>query len=287
MGLSTLKSKDVFIVNPNTNNIVLKLIRYVHRKIKAGLFFELWIKQSFPKLEDPFTIIVFDSQFWIYAIPLIRMNFPISKIIFYFWNPIENATTVDLIKPFVDKLVTFDKLDSINYEIIHLDQFFWKIQIPKKNISNDFIFVGQAKNRLKSLENLYTSIKNENLKSYFHVIRNNRFQKSNVINLTSKYLNYSDYLNMLIQAKCIIDVNQTGQEGLTLRPMESIFFGKKLVSNNNSLLRYDFYHPSFIYILGKDTRKLKDFLNEDSKFPSSHVISEYEISSWLYKILQL
>ena len=68
---------------------------------------------------------------------------------------------------------------------------------------------------------------------------------------------------MLSQSNCILDYNQEGQVGLTLRPMEALFLEKKLITNNKDIKNYDFYNPSNIFILGENNiEDIKEFINK-------------------------
>lgn len=48
-------------------------------------------------------------------------------------------------------------------------------------------------------------------------------------------ISYQENLDNIRKSKCIVDVVQKGQIGLTLRPLESLFFKKKLLTNNKCI----------------------------------------------------
>ena len=48
-------------------------------------------------------------------------------------------------------------------------------------------------------------------------------------------------------SRSIIEIEDIDQNGLTLRSLESIFFGKKLITDNRDIVNYDFYKKENIY----------------------------------------
>ena len=133
----------------------------------------------------------------------------------------------------------------------------------------DFYFIGFEKNRAEILGKL-----KEKLKDYRCCFK--------VIHHSSECIPYAQNIDNIKKARCIIEIVQKGQEGITLRPLEAIACGKKLLTNNTNIQQFDFYTPQNIFIWGED-----DFSNID-KFINSTLLSlhpstclKYDISSWL------
>jgi 1,5-rhamnosyltransferase len=79
---------------------------------------------------------------------------------------------------------------------------------------------------------------------------------------------------------------ETGQTGVTLRIVESIVNGIKLITNNSRIEGYDFYSPDNIFILGKDNLEdLPVFLDKPYKPLPSSLIEEYFVDFGVYQIL--
>lgn len=87
-----------------------------------------------------------------------------------------------------------------------------------------------------------------------------------------------------------ISINKDGQEGLTLRVMESIFFEKKLITNNKKIINYDFYTPENIYILDDliniDYLDIIKFINTPFQKMEERIIKKYTFEFWLDNILK-
>ena len=87
---------------------------------------------------------------------------------------------------------------------------------------------------------------------------------------------------MLQSSRCIIDIAQEGQVGFTRRPIEALFFNKKLITNNVEIMKFDFYRNNNIFILGKD--KLEDidsFMETDIEIIPDEIKRKYDINTWI------
>ena len=101
------------------------------------------------------------------------------------------------------------------------------------------------------------------------------------VSIREKLMPYSEVVDMAMGADILVDYSLNPTSGLSLRPMEALFFGKKLITNNSEILSADFYSPSNIYVLGHDNRTLREFV----ECPGTEVLPEvrdgYLLSSWL------
>jgi len=100
--------------------------------------------------------------------------------------------------------------------------------------------------------------------------------------VTNAWALYTDYLHWVMQSRCLLDVYQSIQTGFSLRVMEHIFFGKKLITNNGTLTRAEFYHPNNIFLLGRNSMEsLKSWLNLPFVEIDDSIREYYHIESWV------
>lgn len=83
-------------------------------------------------------------------------------------------------------------------------------------------------------------------------------------------------------SKAIVEINQSQQNGLTVRALEALFTEKKLITNNLDIINMDFYNKNNIFIIGQDSfNLLRKFIDSDyEKIPKS-IIDNYSASKWL------
>ena len=87
-------------------------------------------------------------------------------------------------------------------------------------------------------------------------------------------------------SRSITEIVISGQEGLTLRVMESIFLKKKLITNNLEIRNKNIYNPNNIFILGEDNIKdLPSFLKKPYQEIDNKIIDSYIYSNWLKRLI--
>ena len=216
--------------------------------------------------------IMFDSHYSKHIAEYIKRNNPNSKIYFYFWNSIRDNNIHFLQEELVDEFWTFDKEDAAKYEINYNQQFYTRnIKLNQEKELADTFFIGREKDRKTTIENASSILKENNVDALIYLANNKETLCS-----------YSQYLEYLSKTKTILDIVRPNQSGLTLRCMESLFLGKKLITTNPKVSDYDFYNPQNIFILGEDdSRRLVDFINSKYINIDEEIISNYDYSSWV------
>ena len=148
------------------NNIILKVLRKFYIKLKfpfKDIFLNKKELQKYDiKKED--IVIFFDT--------LADQYLDFSKKIkgkkkLWIWNTTNKKKIIKL-KKYFDEIYTFDKKDSLKYNLKYLEQFYWKKQESEKKKKIDLFFIGQDKGRIEFLYNLDYNIK---LNNFIYVIR--------------------------------------------------------------------------------------------------------------------
>lgn len=69
---------------------------------------------------------------------------------------------------------------------------------------------------------------------------------------------------------------------MTIRTLEALFFGKKLITTNSGIKYFDIYHPDNIFVLdGTENRTIKEFLGSElHEFPQE-IVRQYDIEYWI------
>lgn len=248
----------------NSNSLIFKILK----KFKI-LILGKW-KKNIKKYDK---IIIFESLYNEKISKIIKKNNPQCKIIVYFWNFIDIHNEYILKDKKVDEFWTFDLKDANKYKLKYNPQFYTK-EVKLENNDNettDIIFLGRMKNRKNKILRIESEIKKRGLITNFKIIENEK-----------DFISYDEYLKNVSTTKCILDYNQNGQTGLTLRPMEALFLEKKLITNNKDIKNYDFYNPNNIFILGEDNMEnIKDFINKPYEKVEQKIIDYYDFEQWL------
>ncbi|PXY44055.1 hypothetical protein [Flavobacterium hydrophilum] len=260
----------------------LNLIEKIVRKLSIFLHMpkHYWFGDWKKELNNIETVICFSTND-IDAFEYIKKKNPKIRLIFWYWDPVyRNKVQPNDISDTLCEKWSFDINDCKNYNMIYNTTFYFdKILLPEINLKYDAVFVGQDKGRGTIINDLKLNLVNLNLKLFFHIVED-------IDSLTNPRRNrpilYSDYLNILSTSSAIIDIIQSGQNGISLRPMESIFLKKKLITNDKNIINADFYDSNNIFILDVDDIDIiHNFLKSPYNDVPVEIISNYNFDNWL------
>jgi len=254
--------------NCNVKNFIFRVFKKFNLKI-SSVFLGKWKKN----IKDYKVVILFDNGYSKIVTRYIKKKNPDCKVILWFWNPIIEYSKNYLLDKNIDEIWSYDKDDVKKYNLKFSPQFFNKeIKCNNKKIEQDIIFLGQNKGR-KSIIEKYEKLFNENN------VNNNKII---IIESEKDFISYEDYLELVGKSKAILDIVMDNVKGLTLRCVEALFFGKKLITNNEDIKNYTFYNPNNIFILGKDDiTKIKEFIDSPYTEINKDIVDYYDFEQWL------
>lgn len=246
--------------------------------LKLKIFTNIWYGEWKNYLSTVETVIIFATNRFDY-IQFIADKYPNLRIIVWYWNPVFRCFEPDCVRGKNIEFWSFDKEDCKNYKLHFNSTFYFNdLPIKQKDKKWDLIFLGADKGRADSILIFESKINKHQINTHFIIVPD----KGSANPKNIQPLNYRDYINLIGQSKGIFDFIQEGQAGLTLRPMESIFFKKKLITNDRKIVEEPFYNPSNILVLNDDNySRIPDFINSPYCELSKEIIEYYEFSNWL------
>lgn len=214
-------------------------------------------------------------------------NKKIIKIL-YLWDDIKRVPNYKKNVSFYDYVFTFDKNDSINYDLEYYPLFHrGGNSIQEKDI--DLLFIGWLhSDRLKILKQIYED--NLDLKCYFKVFLNKsqlKYLKKDIPNewLLKKTINNEELINLMKRSKGIVDINFPSQKGLTIRTIESLPYNLKIFTTNSEIKSYDFYKEEMISIIDRSNPLIdRKVLDNNGKYDSL-IIQKYSLDNWVDNVI--
>lgn len=190
---------------------------------------------------------------------------------------------------------TFDINDASKYKFKYHNQIYTTVQNgiyeTSKKSMRDFFFVGNEKGRLDLLLSVEEILGENNVSCdlYLKVDRDFDAFRGSQIKFIKEDISYSEYLSILNNHHGLIDIVQKGQVGLTLRILEALFYGKKVITNNTTLKKLDIYKKENIFVFDKITNinkvDLLSFLTSEFSPYDSHVLKKYDLEHLLRTII--
>ena len=222
-------------------------------------------------------------------IKYIKQKAPSCNIIMWWYDSVI-PTNKDVRKIFevtkknIFKMYTFDKEDSKEYKMNFSEQFYLPITLKChiNKIKYDVMYCGSEKGRINDILKAKQLLDLHKINSLFYV-KGKTTEECGIVETDD--IPYAKYIEYVMDSKCILEINLPNQSGLTMRAMESIFYQKKLITNNIHITEYDFYNPNNIFILGKDDEnKLATFINSEYVSIPSGIINKYSFKGWLSRL---
>lgn len=270
-----------------------RLLRKVILSTQIGCvkyLFLHWYKQA----KNADTIIFFDTRNLKYIIKWARKEFKNKRFIIWYWNSVKDSLSPDYFENIDNvEIWSFDKDDCDKYNFKFNTQFYFPeySEINSHCISDiryDVLYVGVDKNRASKLYELKKLFDQENISYDFHLVKTQNENNSYGIEYKER-IKYTQLVEKIISSRVIIDLVADWQNGLTLRPLEALFFKKKLITNMQNINEYDFYNKNNIFILGVDDfDKLTTFINtpyDESGYEK--LVCRYSYNRWLERFINL
>jgi len=216
-----------------------------------------------------------------------------TVLITYQWDSIANYDYTPLL-PFFSKTYSFDRGDCENYGGLTYLPMFHEMEAGTggRNRYKIFMVGGFAYWRYIVAREIQM-ICNRNLVPYYiklklpattliRAVANGKFLDPKIITL--KKCSKEKYFDFLHSSEIVLDIPSPSQQGLTIRSIEAITAGKKLITSNANIAKEDFYSKEQVLILKDeiDERKVLSFIYSPSPKPPD--MSTYRIDHWISTI---
>lgn len=262
----------------NIDNKFVRAIRKLHLSSELPGK-KIWLDTWQGSIEIFDTVILADTGNSFNVARYIHKQWPSKRIIIWYRNSVSAAmiTTDDFDRSYCE-LWSFDKADCNKFYMKYNPQFYMKnMNYSKSKIVQDAFFVGQDKGRLFILKDIEKGLKAAGYRTKFCIV-----------GVNSKRMTYGQILDEISKSNVIVDVQSEGQSGITLRPMEALFYNKKLITNSPEIKQLDFYNANNVFVWGEDPmEKLNDFLISEYDMESCKYMYKYGLEGWVDRFFQI
>ncbi len=177
-------------------------------------------------------------------------------------HPAIHGIHLEQLKEAFDLIVTDEKKDAELYGLFFMPDSFSQIYKRKVKVKYDLCFIGADKERAELLNEIAQKADEHGVTYNIKIIGK---RKKNTLLEYTDYQPYSKILKQDLQANCILEVLQPGQESYTLRLQEAICLGKKLLTNNPNVKSEKYYNPKYIQIFEHTEDIDWDFVKEKTE----------------------
>lgn len=213
--------------------------------------------------------------------------FPSARVVFWYWNPAGKGTDPNKSRAKGFERWSFEQRDCDKFGMRFNTQFmFSEVGLIGKRVvpDVDFFFFGADKGRSGELVRLASAAEELGFTHRFRVVRDVTSpggQRDQRLEWCSP-APYGVVLEEAARGRVVVDFVQHGQSGMTLRVLEALFLGRKLLTNNVDIIDSPVYDRKRVFVWGvDDIRELPAFLRTTVDLPARELLQCYDFGGWL------
>lgn len=236
------------------------------------------------------------------VISAIREKLNSASMGLYLWDGIKNIKGVPNILSLFDSVATFDPIDAKNFDCTYRPLFSLN-QYSSKNTNKptkfDWCFIGTIHS---DRHYIIHSLRRCNQFSKCFVFG---YFQSPLILFINMLMDWTLWLapngtlstkpmpTVMVAEKiedcvAVLDIEHPHQHGLTIRTIETLMAGKKLITTNKHILSSNLYHPSRVYVINRSKPDISADFFEQPYLPVPDALKNYySCEVWLSELLEL
>ena len=227
---------------------------------------------------------------------LLKQYHPDSKYVLYLWDSLERMDNGDVLMRHFKSIASFDSEDCKKYGF-KLRPLFYIESGLSNDYSYDVSFIGNNhSDRIKLTLELKAFCK-ENKLSYKFVIpvggktyfkakcQNNYYLYGNTDIIRAKSISYREYLAITKASKVVIDIPSPLQSGLSIRTIEALAMGSRVITTNTHIKEYENIPQDTYFIWNRQyDQALLEFIRSPKK--NTIIDKYYAIESFIDDLLK-
>ena len=224
-----------------------------------------------------------------YAVKYIKQKTG-KRVVVWYWNMVtDKELSPEYCKDIGCEPWSFDRKDCQKYGMQFGDTYYFPPEEfdCTENFDNSIFYVGINRPGRKELITRLSDYLKKNSLNYRFNLTAIPTESTAVKAQYSPRMRYEEIIDAIRTSASVLDLNRENQSGMTLRPMEALFFKRKLVTNNKAITQYRIYDEKNTFILKKDNFDgLDNFLIEpyiDSQI-NEKKREIYSFTEWLRRI---
>lgn len=245
------------------------------------------------------------------TLELLKNYYPRGKRILYMWDGLGKLNTKGIEDkwPYYDRVYTFDRVDyeAHKNQISFLPLFYYEDYLPddfkdpnRKNFTYDLSFVGTGHDdRIRIVKDVMRQCERNSLRcfSYFFVphpfvylrdkLVNRNYKNVGIRDVRFKMMPFEKLYEIYADSRCVIDIENKGQHGLTMRSIEILGLCRKFITTNKDIVNYDFYNVNNILVLDRNHPVLDmSFFDKPYQRLDERIYQKYSLKNWILEVLK-
>lgn len=185
----------------------------------------------------------------------------------------------------------FDKIFSFDIEDVQkssyltlLTNFIYLDKLPYLQTQNKaFMILSKSYEREVLLSRIANIFDKKGIYNYEFIVANPATKKVNKrIHLTEKHIKLDIVIDKMKNAEILIDLVRPNQTGLSFRIFEAMALQKKIITNNQTIKKYDFYNSNNILVINNQVDDIADeFLTKPYEEIPEEIYYKYTLENFI------
>lgn len=222
----------------------------------------------------------------------LRSSQPSAEFVLYQWDAMRRLDGIAPRLRFFDRILSFDRLDVQSDKRFTFRPLFFREPSAQATLPDiDLTFVGQLhSDRVERVRQLEVVARSMGLRVHVHLttglwtwLRLTIRGRADGVHV--RRLRYSKYVELTKRSRCVVDLPHPDQAGMTMRAIEAVGLGRKIITTATDITKYDFYHPSNIRVLvSSDSIIDPDFVRGPPVNIAEAIIAHYSVDAWILDV---
>lgn len=223
----------------------------------------------------------------------LRARLPEAEFVLYQWDSLARLPGIQERLPFFHRVLTFDRHDALAHPELAFRPLFFREStsghrndVPTCDI--DISFVGWLhSDRLAAVRRMQAQARAQGLSIYVYLYTGvftwlRLLAKGNADGIYLRPLPYRKLIEINKRSKCILDLPHAAQTGLTMRAIEALGLGKKLITTATDISNYDFYAAANVQVLHGEAPTIdRAFVEQAPAQVPGSVVHRYSLDAWI------
>lgn len=216
------------------------------------------------------------------ALVFLRKNSVVMNC--FLFDGIENFKNQKKTLSFFDTVYSYDKKDVEKYKFQFLTNYIYDDTIQNNEIVNKVFNISSYDRRFPFLEKVADYLAENSISFRFVIKKDKAFDHKN-IEIITEYLPISDVKKIIAGSLVLVDVQKENQYGLSFRIFEALGYKRKLITNNQDIVTYDFYNENNVFVISDKNYEIPlGFFETEYLEIAPEILDRYKLKNWISQV---
>jgi hypothetical protein len=220
-----------------------------------------------------------------------------AEFVLYQWDSMARLAGIAERLPCFDRVLTFDHRDAQQDPALTFRPLFFREWVEASGSSEtscdiDISFVGWLhSDRLKLVREIELAAGKDGLSVYVYLFTGiatwlRLALRGQARGVHVRPMPYERLISINRRSRCVLDLPHPEQSGLTMRAVESLGFGRRLVTTSKDIVKYDFFGPESVALIDAERPRVDPTFLEARTAPVADAIRRrYSLDAWIADVV--